>query len=223
MRTRDLLACAMLALILVVHAARADHDENCIDPIDRLVIQYMGDVVIDDALTDDLGSLLITTKAEQIVEIRLTMQSLSSSGVAQLFPADTDSFRVWLYNSNRVFIDPVSEYEVSATQGWALFEPGGAGDILLMIGDGASLGAGTGPGTIDLCDHDDDGPGPGCDNPFDRNCDGVVDLLDLIDFMLCVMSGDPECDFNGDGIVDLQDLLDFLDQLNDDDDGEPCP
>jgi hypothetical protein len=191
---------------------------TCIDPIDDVLIQYMGDVDVEGALSDSLGSLFITSKASHIVEVRLTWQALADSGISGLFPAQTSSFDVWVYNSNRVTPEQSSIYTVDQTQGRVLIEPGGPGDIVVMVVDGAGFGVGSG-GTIDICDPDDGG---GCTNPLDANCDGVLDLDDIIAIIECVLSGGADCDCNDDGVTDLHDLQACIDGFDDDDD-PPCP
>jgi len=60
----------------------------------------------------------------------------------------------------------------------------------------------------------------GC--PWDVNGDGVIDVLDLIDLLLCFgLPADPPCDsadINGDGTVNVLDLIDLLLHF-----GETCP
>ena len=58
--------------------------------------------------------------------------------------------------------------------------------------------------------------------PTDLNGDGVINVLDLIDLLLCFgQSGNPPCgqaDINTDGTVNVLDLIDLLLQF-----GQACP
>ncbi len=57
-----------------------------------------------------------------------------------------------------------------------------------------------------------EGPAPAC--PEDINGDGVINVLDLIDLLLCFgLPALPGCgseDVNGDGTVNVLDLIDLL-------------
>lgn len=47
--------------------------------------------------------------------------------------------------------------------------------------------------------------------PADYNADGIVDILDLLDFIADFGVEDPRADVNGDTVVDVLDFLDFFD------------
>ena len=52
--------------------------------------------------------------------------------------------------------------------------------------------------------------------PADLNCDGHVDLFELIEYVHCGPGGDPIlCDYNGDGVVNYFDISDLLRDLRD--------
>jgi hypothetical protein len=194
---------------------------DCIEPIGGgLFVRFMGPVEVRDAFADASGSLLVSTKVDHIVEVRMTWESLTASGIVGLYPEETDGFRVVLFNPNRDGRDPASVFEVTRTTGWSIYEPGGADDIVLTFIDNNATGATT-EGFVDICDA---GGGGGCANPVDRNCDGVLDLVDIIGIVECIVRNDPACDCNGDGVTDVGDIVACLDLFDDGGHGSPpCP
>lgn len=205
------------AFVTSAHSGTA----SCIDPAGNVFVQFMGDVTVENALTDDIGSLFITSKTTHIVEIRLTPESFDQSGIGGLFPGAA-SYDVFLYNANRVGISQSSIYTVGGGQGWVLYEPGGAGDIIVMVIDQDWAGATSGAGVVNICGGDGGGGGPGGGCGFDLNCDGVLDLNDLAGIVQCIISGSSSCDCNGDGVTNFTDFAACVDGFVPPDD-PPCP
>ncbi len=50
--------------------------------------------------------------------------------------------------------------------------------------------------------------------PADLNVDGVLDIIDVFDFLLAYNAGDSLADLTGDGILDISDVFAFLDSYN---------
>jgi arylsulfatase A-like enzyme len=50
--------------------------------------------------------------------------------------------------------------------------------------------------------------------PADRNCDGVVDFNDVLEYLNLYNASDPRADLNDDGTVDFNDLLEYVNLYN---------
>lgn len=194
----------------------------CVQVVGDLLSPFddQGEVEAEGAVTDALGSLLISSRATHIVQIDLTWQTLTESGIAGIFPLGVASFEVWIYNPNRVSLLPTtSMLTVTPNQGYRLFEPGGEQHITVVVVDTPGAGATATGAVVNVCGQ---GSGDtGCDNPFDLDCDGTAGPGDIAALIACLASGGAECDCDGDGVTSFADLAACLASF--DGDQPPCP